>query len=217
MNVSIEGDVSGARKSAVRVSSGAVGVKPAYKIEDMTGDKNTFFGAVGVQPANNIGDKDEIFGAVGVKPANEIGDQPEDKNSGEVGVKPANNIGDQTEDENSGEVGGKPANNIGDETENFGTRGPTSGDMGRASGGVLLETLTGVQKVSDDGFLLDDQGRELIRKLGESDDVLRRKMVQSIVGNEICQWEALGVIEEDGGRWEKTVEDGWRRIWAALL
>ncbi len=47
MNVSIEGEVSGAQKSAVRVSSGAVGVKPAYKIEDMSGDKTTFFGEVG--------------------------------------------------------------------------------------------------------------------------------------------------------------------------
>ena len=60
------------------------------------------------------------------------------------------------------------------------------------------------KKLDGDGYLLDDTGSRLTRTLGETDDDLRRRMVKSIVATDETsdvEWETLGVVEADGGRW----------------
>ena len=69
---------------------------------------------------------------------------------------------------------------------------------------VSRRVLAESRKVSDNGYLVGEDGCELIRRMGLTDDALRRKKVQSVVGRDgdvTGNWEALEVFEAEGGRW----------------
>ena len=70
--------------------------------------------------------------------------------------------------------------------ENKGTAGRTKWTKDTSSDGdkVSRRVLAEGQIVSDNGYLLGEDGCELIRRIGLTDDALRRKMVQSVVGRD---------------------------------